>query len=34
VYVNDGSLSIRFVIRRGFKEPLINAIRVIHRPDL
>jgi hypothetical protein len=34
VYVNDGSLSIRFVIRHGFKEPLINAIRVIHRPDL
>jgi subtilisin family serine protease len=33
MYVNDGSLSIRFVTRRSFKEPLINAIRVIHRPD-
>ena len=33
VMVLDGSLNVRFVTRRSFKEPLIAAIRVIHRPD-
>ena len=31
--VTDGQLNLRFIIRRSFKEPLINAIRVTHRPD-
>ncbi len=31
--VTDGQLNVRFVARRGYKEPIINAIRVTHRPD-
>jgi subtilisin family serine protease len=34
VVVTDGQLNIRFVARTGFGVPIINAIRVIHRPDL
>jgi subtilisin family serine protease len=33
MHVTDGQLNLRFVTRRGFKEPIINAIRVRHRPD-
>ncbi|HEX5691255.1 MAG TPA: malectin, partial [Roseiflexaceae bacterium] len=33
VVVNDGQLSVRFVTRKGFDVPLINAVRVTHRPD-
>jgi hypothetical protein len=31
--VTDGQLNVRFVTRRGFKEPIVNAIRVRERPD-
>ncbi len=31
--VTDGQVALRMVTRRGFKEPLINAIRLTHRPD-
>jgi len=31
--VTDGQLNIRFIMRQADKEPLINAIRVTHRPD-
>jgi subtilisin family serine protease len=34
VGVSDGQLTIRFVPRRGYAAPIVNAIRVIHRPDL
>lgn len=34
VGVSDGQLTIRFVERRGYSHPIVNAIRVIHRPDL
>ncbi|HEX6292175.1 MAG TPA: carboxypeptidase regulatory-like domain-containing protein [Herpetosiphonaceae bacterium] len=33
VTVTDGQLNIRFLTRRGFGEPIINAIRVTDRPD-
>jgi len=33
VTVTDNTMHIRFVIRRGFHEPVINGIRVTHRPD-
>jgi hypothetical protein len=33
VAVSDGQLNIRLLTRRGFGEPIINAIRVTHRPD-
>lgn len=32
--VTDGQLNLRFVPRRGFGQPIVNAIRVTHRPDL
>jgi hypothetical protein len=31
--VTDGQLNIRFLTRRSFGEPIINAISVTHRPD-
>jgi subtilisin family serine protease len=31
--VTDGQLNVRFVTHRGFKEPIVNAIRVRERPD-
>ncbi len=31
--VTDGQLNLRFVLHQGSKEPIINAIRVTHRPD-
>ncbi len=31
--VTDGQMNIRFILRQADKEPLINAIRVTHRPD-
>jgi subtilisin family serine protease len=33
VPVTDGSLNVRFVGRRGFGDPEVNAVRVTHRPD-
>jgi hypothetical protein len=33
VTVTDGQLNLRFLTRRGYGEPLINAIRVTQRPD-
>ncbi len=33
VPVTDGQLNVRFVTRRGFAKPIINAIQVVHRPD-
>jgi subtilisin family serine protease len=33
VNVTDGQLSVRFVERRGYGDPQINALRVTHRPD-
>jgi subtilisin family serine protease len=32
--INDGQLNLRFVQRRGYASPIINAIRIIHRPDM
>lgn len=34
VRITDGQVNLRFVIRRSFKDPILNGIRVIHRPDL
>jgi hypothetical protein len=34
VEVTDGRLDVRFVPRVGFADPVINALRVIHRTDL
>jgi hypothetical protein len=33
IEVTDGQLNLRFVPRKGYGEPLVNALRVIHRPD-
>lgn len=33
ITVTDGQLNLRFLPRRGYNEPLINAIRVTQRPD-
>jgi len=33
VTVTDGQLNLQFLTRRGFGDPIINAIRVTHRPD-
>ncbi|NJD08707.1 MAG: hypothetical protein FIA97_19770 [Methylococcaceae bacterium] len=33
VAVLDGQLRVRFIPRSGFGQPLVNAIRVTHRPD-
>jgi subtilisin family serine protease len=33
VPVTDGTLNVRFVGRRGFGDPEINALRATHRPD-
>ena len=33
VTVTDGTMHIRLITRKGFREPIINAIRVTHRPD-
>jgi subtilisin family serine protease len=33
VNITDGQLSVRFVERRGFGDPQVNALRVTHRPD-
>lgn len=32
--ITDGQLNLRFVEKRGFAPPIINAIRIIHRPDM
>ncbi|WNG30167.1 S8 family serine peptidase [Cystobacter fuscus] len=31
--VTDGQLNLRFIPREGYGEPLVNAVRIIHRPD-
>jgi hypothetical protein len=31
--VTDGQLNVRFVAKRGYQQPIVNAIRVRHRPD-
>jgi subtilisin family serine protease len=33
VVVTDGTLNIRFISYRSYGQPVINALRVIHRPD-
>ncbi len=33
VPVTDGQLNVRFIPRRGFGQPIVNALRVTHRPD-
>jgi hypothetical protein len=33
VSIADGQISIRFIPRSGFGQPIINAIRLTHRPD-
>jgi subtilisin family serine protease len=33
VRVTDGTLNVRLITRTGFGEPIINAVRVTHRPD-
>jgi subtilisin family serine protease len=33
VEVTDNRMDVRFVPRAGFKKPVINALRVTHRPD-
>jgi len=30
---DDGQLNVRFVARSGYRDPVINAVRVTHRPD-
>jgi hypothetical protein len=34
VTVTDGVLNIRFITHTGFGKPIVNALRVTHRPDL
>lgn len=34
VTVTDGVMNIRFITHTGFNKPIINALRVTHRPDL
>ena len=34
VEVTDGQLRIRFLERRGYGKPIVNAIRLTHRPDM
>jgi hypothetical protein len=34
VEVTDGQLRVRFLERRGYGQPIVNAIRLTHRPDL
>jgi hypothetical protein len=33
VTVTDGQLNLRFVQRKGFQKPIVNAILIRHRPD-
>lgn len=33
VRVTDGQLNVRFVTHSGFGKPIVNALRVTHRPD-
>jgi hypothetical protein len=33
VNVTDGQLNVRFITRRGFGQPIVNAVRVTSRPD-
>jgi len=31
--VTDGQLNVRFITHRGFGKPIVNGLRVTHRPD-
>jgi hypothetical protein len=33
VRVTDGQLNVRFITHRGFGKPIVNGLRVTHRPD-
>jgi hypothetical protein len=33
VRVTDGRINVRFVARSGYGDPILNAVRVTHRPD-
>jgi hypothetical protein len=33
VSVSDGQISVRFIPRSGFGQPIVNGIRITHRPD-
>jgi hypothetical protein len=33
VVVTDGALNVRFISYRGYGVPIVNALRVVHRPD-
>ena len=33
VRVTDGQLNVRFITHKGFGKPIVNALRVTHRPD-
>ena len=33
VRVTDGQLNLRLVARKGFGQPIVNAVRVSERPD-
>jgi hypothetical protein len=33
VEVTDGRLDVRFIARAGSDKPIVNAVRVTHRPD-
>ena len=33
VRITDGQLNVRFITHKGFGKPIVNALRVTHRPD-
>jgi hypothetical protein len=33
VEVTDGEMDVRLIARAGYDDPLINSLRVTHRPD-
>jgi hypothetical protein len=33
IEVTDGRMDVRFIARAGSKKPVINALRITHRPD-
>lgn len=34
VEITDGQLNLRFVARRGYAAPIVNALRIVERPDM
>jgi hypothetical protein len=32
--ISDGQANIRLIERRGYAPPIINGVRVTHRPDM